>query len=172
MPASTYSSTPSTFSGRIAPDLLTPVVEHARETSHLRRRSESVPGVRVLRDQAQRHLLAASADEDRYSPHRGRIQLRPALLDHGQRALEVAEAAPDGPELEAVLVVVATQPAGADAEDESTRRDVIDGARHVGQQVCISVGVARDQRSDLGALRGLRHGGKYRPALEVLAVRV
>ena len=54
-----------------------------------------------------------------------------------------------GPELVAVLAVVALEPARADAEHEATVADVVDGARHVGEQVRIAVRVARDERAEL-----------------------
>jgi hypothetical protein len=47
---------------------------------------------------------------------------------------------------------------------------VVDGARHVGEQVGVAVAVAGDQRADLDSARGLGPGAQHRPALEVLAV--
>ena len=103
------------------------------------------------------------------------MSLRPALLDEGQVAVEGVEPAAGGAELVAVLVVVALEPAGADAEDEPptpSAPDVVDGARHVGQQLGVAVAVARDEGADLDALGGLGPRGERRPALEVRAVGV
>jgi hypothetical protein len=100
-----------------------------------------------------------------------RVQRRPPLLDPRQRLLEIGEAAARGAELVAVLVVVALEPAGPDAEDEATAADVVDGARHVGEQLGVAVAVAGHERADLDpAPSGLRPGAEHRPALEVLPV--
>ena len=90
----------------------------------------------------------------------------------GQRAVEVAQPVGRRAELVAVLVVVAPEPAGTDAEDEAAAGDVVDGARHVGLQVRVAVGVAGDQAADLDAAGRLRHRRLHRPGLEVRAVRI
>ena len=99
-----------------------------------------------------------------------RVEPGPALLDERQVAVEGVEPPAGRAELVAVLVVVALEPARADAEDEPAVADVVDGARHVGEQLRVAVAVAGDQRADLDPLGGLgprREGG---PALEVGAV--
>lgn len=75
-------------------------------------------------------------------------------------------------ELVAVFVVVLLEPAGADTEDEPAATDVVDGARHVGQQLRVAVAVAGDQRTDLHSRRGLRPRAEHGPAFEVLALRL
>ena len=91
---------------------------------------------------------------------------------HRSASSKVVQARRDRAERVAVLEVVALEPARADAEDHATARDVVDGARHVGEQVRIAVRVAADERAELHALRHLRERGEQRPALEVRAVGV
>jgi hypothetical protein len=135
--------------------------------------AEAVPDVGVLGGDAQRHLLAAAADQDRGpAVHGRRVQPAPALHDRGQRAVEVAQPVGRRAELVAVLVVVAPEPAGTDAEDEAPAGDVVDGARHVRLQVRVAVGVTGDQAADLDAAGRLRHRCLHRPGLEVRAVRI
>src|SRR5690606_34180739 len=85
---------------------------------------------------------------------------------------EVRDARTRGAELVAVLGVVPLEPAGTDAQDQPTTADVVDGARHVGQEVGVAAGVARHERTDLDAARLLGPRAEHRPALEVLAVGV
>ena len=90
----------------------------------------------------------------------------------GRSSRELVQALDGGAELVAVLVVVALEPARPDAEGEAAVADVVDGAGHVGEQLRVAVGVAGDQRAELG-VRGVGgHGGEQRVRLEVGAVRV
>ena len=125
---------------------------------------------RVLRGVAEGLLLAAAPDEDRDVAGGRRVELAPPAADARQRLGEVGEPGARGAEVVAVLVVVALEPARADAEDEPAAGDVVDGAGHVGQQLGVAVAVAGDQRADLDAAGGLGPGPEHRPALEVLAV--
>ena len=134
--------------------------------------AEAVPDVGVLGRDPQGHLLAAAADHDRDPPLRRRVEPFPARLDHRQRRVEVAQAARSRPELVAVLVVVALEPARADPEDEPPAGDVVDRARHVGEQVRVAVRVAGDERAELDPLGHLGHRREHRPALEVLPVGI
>ena len=90
----------------------------------------------------------------------------------GSAAREVAEPARRGAELVAVLVVVALEPAGADAEHEATVAEVVDRARHVGEQVRVAVRVARHERADVGVLGLDGHRREQRVRLEVRGVGV
>jgi hypothetical protein len=72
----------------------------------------------------------------------------------------------------AELVVVALEPARPDAQDQPAVRDVVDGARHVGEELRVAVAVARDERADLDPLGRLGHRAEPRPALEVVAVAI
>src|SRR3954454_19484368 len=132
--------------------------------------AEAVPDVRVLGDQLQRLLLTAAADQHRDVPGRRRVQLGPALLDPRPRLAEGVQPAARSTELVAVLVVVLLEPAGSDAEDQPAVTDVVDRARHVGEQVGVAVGVAGDQRAYLDPLGGLGPGSQHGPALEVQAL--
>ncbi len=63
-------------------------------------------------------------------------------------------------ELVAVLVVVAPEPARADAEDRAAAGDVIDRPVRVGQQLRVAIGVADHERADLRPLGHLRERGQ------------
>ena len=93
-------------------------------------------------------------------------------VDHRQGIAERLQAGDRRAELVAVLGVVALEPARAQPEDQASARDVVDRARHVGQQVRVAVGVAGHERAEVDALRGLRHRGQQAPALEVRAVGI
>ena len=105
-------------------------------------------------------------------PSGGGLSLPMRSLMRGSAALEVAQAVRRGAELVAVLVVVALEPAGADAEDRAAAGDVVDRAVRVGQQLRVAVAVADHQRADLRALGHARHRAERRDRLEVLAVRL
>ena len=98
------------------------------------------------------------------------VELRPPRLDPRQRLGERGQPRPGRAEVVAVLAVVALEPARTDAEDEPAVADVVDGARHVREQLRVAVRVARHERADLDPLGRLGPCGEHRPALEVLAV--
>ena len=102
----------------------------------------------------------------------GGLSLASRDLMRGMRGGEVVEPAARGAELVAVLVVVLLLPARPDAEDQPALRDVVDGARHVGQQFRVAVRVAGHQRADLEARRLLGPGAQHRPALVVRTVGI
>ena len=83
----------------------------------------------------------------------GGLPLPSRGLDARQRLAQVAQAVGRVAELVAELVVVALEPAGADAEDQPAARDVVDGAGHVGQQLRVAVAVAGHERAELGRAR-------------------
>ena len=105
-------------------------------------------------------------------PSGGGLSLPRRSLIRGSACAQRPHAVGRGAELVAVLVVVALEPAGADAEDRAAAGDVVDRAVRVGQQLRVAVGVADHQRADLRALGDLRHRAERRDRLEVLAVRV
>ena len=90
----------------------------------------------------------------------------------GRSRCEVAQARRRGAELVAVLVVVALEPARADAEHEPAAADVVDRARHVGEQVRVAVRVAGDERAELRVPGVGGHRREQRVRLEVRGVRV
>ena len=102
----------------------------------------------------------------------GGLSLAQRASMRGRSSASWFEPAAGGAELVAVLVVVALEPARADAEDQPALADVVDGARHVGEQFGVAVAVAGDQRADLDARGLLGPGAEHRPALEVLALGV
>ena len=69
----------------------------------------------------------------------------------GSRATASSSRSPTRPELVAVLVVVAPEPARAEAEDHAAAADVVDGPGDVGEQLRVAVADARDQRAELDA---------------------
>ena len=95
--------------------------------------TKGVPDVGVLGHQTQGLLRAASTDHDRDIAGRCRIQLRPAALDPRECLSKIRNPGSRGPELIAVLHIVALEPARTDAEDEAPVRDVIDRAGHIGE---------------------------------------
>ena len=126
----------------------------------------------MLGGDAKRHPLAAAADQDRQPSERRGVQLLEPRPDARHCRAELLQPARRRAELVPILVVVALEPARADAEDGASAGDVIDRARHVGEQLGVAVAVAADQRTDGYALGHLGDGGEQRPALEVLARRV
>ena len=124
----------------------------------------------MLRHEPQRDPLARARDEDRQPANRRRVEQLEPPLDERQRLRECAPARPVRAELVAVLVVVAAEPPGSDPEHEPPAGDVVDRARHVGEQLRVAVRVAAHERPQLDARRLLRPGGEERPALEVRAV--
>src|SRR5690606_15510148 len=153
---------------RVASDVRAVLVEHGALVPELLEVGEAVPDVGVLGRVAQGLPLPAAPDEDRDVAGRGGVEPLPPAADPRQRLGEVREPRAGGAELVAVLGVVALEPAGADAEDETAAADVVDGPRHVGEQVGVAVAVARDERPDLRAARLLGPRAQHRPALEVL----
>ena len=90
----------------------------------------------------------------------------------GSASSSARQAGPDGPELVAVLVEVALEPAGADPEDRPPAGDVVDRAVGVGEVLGVAVGVADHQRAELDALGDLGHRPEHGQRLEVVALRV
>src|SRR5829696_3891478 len=109
-----------------------PLVEDLILARQLLRLPLTIPDRGVLRDDAQGHLLPATADEDRQRvTNRSRVQLRQPVDDHRHVPIEIAQARGRRSELVAVLLVVSLMPAAANTEDEATAGDVVERARHV-----------------------------------------
>src|SRR5581483_6081554 len=148
---------------RVAAELPAPVVEHAVLAPPVFHAAKAVPGVGVLRGDPQGDLLALAADEDRNgAAHGGRAVLGPALLDDGQRRLQVVQTGRRGAELVAVVAVLALEPAGANAEREATAADVVDGGGHFREQRGVAVAVAGDHAADRGPRAHLGHRREHR----------
>ena len=155
----------------VSADPLAPLVEDRVLLRVRLGRTEAVPHRGVLGDEPQRHLLAAAADQDRQRRSDGRrVELREARLDPRQRRLERLQTPDRRAELVPVLVVVTLEPARPDPQDQPAVAQVVDRARHVGEQLGVPVGVAGDHRPELGVLGVARHRGEHRPPLEVRAV--
>jgi hypothetical protein len=116
--------------------------------------------------------FATTTDEYGDVSRRKRVELPQPRPDPRQRLSEGVQSAARGAELVAVLVVVLLEPARADPEDEAAAADVVDGPRHVGEQIGVAVAVARDERADLDAVGRFGPGTEHRPALEVLPHRI
>ena len=159
--------------GRVAADVRAVPAQDLRLLAHDVGAAERVPDVAVLRDELERALRAAAADQDRDRlPHGRRVELAQARLDPRHRLLEQGQARADRPEVVAVLVEVLLEPAGADAEDRAAAGDLIDRAVGVGEVVGVAVRVADDERAELDALGHLGHRAEHGQALEVLAFRL
>ena len=131
-----------------------------------------MPAVRVLRHEAQRSALPDTGDQER-DPAQGRwVQPVEPVEDHRDRRLQRAEPRAAGPEVIAVLAVVALGPARADAVDHPAAADVVDRPHDVGEELWVAVRVAGHERADLDTGGGLGERGEHRPALEVRAVPV
>lgn len=154
----------------IATDPPAPVIENAVQAPVVARWPESVPHVGVLGHQAQRHLLAGAADQYGKLALRRRVELFQARLDPRQGLLQVAQAATHGAELVAILAIVALEPAGADPQDEAAAAQLIDGARHVRQQVWVPIAVAGDHHTELRMLGVDRDRRQQGQALEMPAI--
>src|SRR6478735_2229237 len=120
----------------------------------------------------QRLALPAAADQHRNRPGRRWVQDLQPGGDPRQVVAQQVEPGAGCAELVAVLVVVLFEPATPDPEDQPAIGDVVDGARHVGQQVGVAVTAPGHQRTDLDPLGLLGPGAEHRPAFEVLAVGV
>ncbi len=119
---------------------------------------------------SQRLLLAAPTDQDWNLPRRWRIEDRESALDSLERVRESVQARSHGAELVAIFEVFTLLESGADAEYQPAVADVIDGARHIREEIRIAITVAGDQRADLDARGRLRPRAKHRPALEVFSL--
>ena len=158
--------------GRIAALVGAVAVEDRRLLAEDVDRAERVPDVGVARDELERALHAAPADQDRDPvAKRRRVEPGEPRLDARQRLLKRRDALADRAEVVAVLVVVLPEPAGADAEDRAAAGDVVDRPVRVREVVRVAVAVAEDERAELDALGHLRHGAERRERLEVLPFR-
>src|SRR3546814_6848645 len=72
----------------IAAHLRTPLVEHGVLVGEARGRAEGVPGIGVLGDEAQGHLLPRATDEERQRPDRAGVQLGEPVPDPRKRLAE------------------------------------------------------------------------------------
>ena len=74
----------------VAADLSAPVVEDGALVTDRLEIADAVPDVGVLGDDPERHLLADARNEHGDLARGRRVELREALLDHGQRGVESA----------------------------------------------------------------------------------
>src|SRR5258706_11744003 len=80
--------------------------------------AKTMPHIRVACRQLERDLLTAAAYQDRQRvAQRRRVQLAQPLFDDRQRLAEIPQTAGAGAELIALLLIVALQPARAEAQD-------------------------------------------------------
>src|ERR1700759_5244673 len=104
-----------------------------------------MPDVGVLGNGGQRTLGTRAADEDWELAHWRWDQCGEPVLDTDQALVEQIETGAEGAEVVTVSGVVLFVPAGAEAEDDAAPADVVDGARHVGEQVRIAIADAGDE---------------------------
>src|SRR5215203_1081958 len=92
---------------RISSDPGAPVVENLVLAPQLVRLPLAVPDSGVLGDDAQGHLFATAADEDRERlTDRARVELRQTIHDHRHVAIEIPEARGRGAEFVPILLVI------------------------------------------------------------------
>lgn len=156
---------------RVAPLAFAPLVQHGVLVRPAFRRPERVPRIRVASDEAQGDLLARTADEDRKAADGRRRELGDAVAHALKVGFEGVETPARRAELEPVLGVVTLEPSGADAEDRSSVRDVVDRAVHIGHQLGVAVRGAPDHEPERGVRCGRSHRSEECCALEVRAVR-
>src|SRR4029077_8850547 len=96
-------------------------------------------------------LLPATANQDRDLSQRWRYQLGQPVLDALERIYEHRMARRHRAEVVAVFGVVRLVPTRAEAEDEATVADVVDGAGHIREQVRVAEPRSPDQKPELGA---------------------
>src|SRR5262249_31042897 len=136
----------------VAPERGAMALEDRNLLPELVDRTAEVPALRVLRDQAQQHLLAAAADHDRrmrllqglgiapgaLDPVVAAVELRALVAPHAQADLqrfgELPQARSDRREVVAVGAILVFVPPGAETELEAALAHVIERARHLGQQ--------------------------------------
>src|SRR5207302_2416761 len=158
---------------RVPANLLAPVVEDLVLWHPGLERRKRVPHVGVLGGQLQRHLLAGAADEDGDLAVSVRLaKLAKPLLDPGQRVAKLPQAIGRVPELDPVLLVVAGEPAGADAQDGPTVAHLVQRPDLVGVELRVAVADRGDEGAELGALVLDRHAGEDRRARIVDTVGV
>src|SRR5262249_51106821 len=101
-----------------------------------------------------------------------RVILAPELRDDLEALRQPAGPLVCRPEVEPVRLVIAGEPAGADAEDEPAAAHLVDRRRHLREQGGGPVRVAGDEHADAETARLRRERRKERPALETRPVLV
>ena len=135
--------------GRVAPNGLAVLQQHGLLVPHGGDASAHVVHVAVLRDQLERHLLAAAADADRQvrldrqrkvpgslrvvvvAPRRGLGPVEHAAHDRQRLAQPAKPLRKSRPELEPEVLVLLSEPGAADPEDRAAAADVVERRRHL-----------------------------------------
>ncbi len=144
-----------------------------------------VPDVRVACHQGQRLARPGPADQDR-QPRLDRTRLAHGVVHPVEAAVVrhplAVEQPPDqrhrlpepveplaetGAEVDPEGVVLALEPAAADAQDRAAAADVVEGRRELGRQAGVAEGVGRDEQADPRPGGHGRDRGQRRPALEL-----
>ena len=173
---------------RVAAELGAVAVEQRHLPAQGRDVAPHVPLVGVLRGDAQGHLLAAAADQQRQRllygfglEHRG-VERVVLALERGRLVREQGldqlgglgqplEPFLHGVERDPVLAVLVLLPAGAEPEHEPAAAQVVDGRRHLREHRRVAVGVAGDERADADARHRGREPGERGPRLGVRHAR-
>ena len=176
------------ISGRVAPDVLAVLPEHAEQVPRTLGVAEEVAAVGVLGDHPQRLALAAAADEDRdVAAQRLRVVVgardrvvgardrRLLLGEHRARdpqvVLEALEALLQRRERVAVGVVLGLEPARADPVERTPAGDDVERRRDLGVLGRVAVADAGDEQPERDRRRARREAGEHRVALEHPALR-
>jgi hypothetical protein len=177
--------------GRVASCIAPRLLAHRAPLRALGRgRVDSVVLVGESRCETHRARLRGSADDDRRvrALHRlgqrvegnevvvlagvGERPVGPGAADDLELLLEQFEAHAEGRELEAIGLVLALVPACADAEIDSSARDVVDGGDRLGEHRWMAERDRRDQHAEAQPGRDGCKSGERRPRLERAALLV
>src|SRR5206468_11271113 len=152
-------------------DLLAALPQDVRRLGDPCRLAVAVPQVGMPRRGAERLLAPGAADQDRKprldrarqaqcvdhrveAPVMGHLLTREKPLDEADRLLEPVEPlAEAGPEVEPEGLVLAVEPAAADAQDEPPARHVIEGGRELRGQARIAERVGGDEEPEASSRR-------------------
>jgi hypothetical protein len=94
------------------------------------------------------------------------------VFDPAQSRIQEVETGSDRSVAVTVDGVILFVPTGSEAKDESAAADVIDGARHVGEQVGVADPDPGNEHADLWSPRDLAPSGQGGPAFEIVDVRL
>ena len=157
---------------RISSDLRAVAVENLGSAAQVLTVGEGVPDVSVPSDPAIASVVRLTRRSAAESVDRGRSEVVQSTTDPHHPVLEVLDAAGKGSEFIAILDVVALFEAAAEPQDRPAAGYMIDGTRHVGDQIQVAVADAVDQRTKRDTRRAGRLRGQHRPTLKARHIRV
>ena len=173
---------------RVATERRAVLGEHALQARVLRHRApDEVPVLGDSGRRAQRALLAAPADADRWvrsldgfglAVRVGEGEVGAGVVraflgqqgdDHIARLVEAVHALLDAEQVDPVRVRLVGVPPGAEPELQPAVRDLVERCRHVGEDGGVAVGHARHEHADAEPARCLGQRREREPTLEARA---